>query len=462
MLATSRFPRSRARWWLIAAVVLLGLIAAGLWGRAQAVAVITVASQPLVRTLQFTGRVKTPARVDVGVTLTGRVQQVRVREGDVVAQGDALIELEADEWRAVWLQAQASAQQAQARLGSVQALALPSAEAALAQAEATVLQAERDLARTRELVAQQFYSQARLDEAQRSVAEGLPQPAGDGAERGGRAQREAARVQVQANRPQGAERAGSQAQLAAAQAAVEVARAKLAQTTVRAPGPGRVLVRSVEPGQIVQAGKSLLTLSVDGPTELVAQVDERYLGQLQVGQRAAVLADAYPAQPFEAVVDRLAPAVNAQSGAVEVTLRVQGERPVFLREDMTLSIEVVTAREAAVLALPLQAVREAAEGASSRPAESRATVLVLADGRAQVREVTLGLRTLDQVAVRSGLRAGEQVLRDPTVAPGTRVRALKPAESATSSASPKATSAAGAGGVSRDRAEGGISQTFSR
>ena len=449
MLATSRFPRSRARWWLIAAVVLLGLIAAGLWGRAQAVAVITVASQPLVRTLQFTGRVKTPARVDVGVTLTGRVQQVRVREGDVVAQGDALIELEADEWRAVWLQAQASAQQAQARLGSVQALALPSAEAALAQAEATVLQAERDLARTRELVAQQFYSQARLDEAQRSVTVA-------------RAQREAARVQVQANRPQGAERAGSQAQLAAAQAAVEVARAKLAQTTVRAPGPGRVLVRSVEPGQIVQAGKSLLTLSVDGPTELVAQVDERYLGQLQVGQRAAVLADAYPAQPFEAVVDRLAPAVNAQSGAVEVTLRVQGERPVFLREDMTLSIEVVTAREAAVLALPLQAVREAAEGASSRPAESRATVLVLADGRAQVRGVTLGLRTLDQVAVRSGLRAGEQVLRDPTVAPGTRVRALKPAESATSSASPKATSAAGAGGVSRDRAEGGISQTFSR
>ena len=449
MPASSSSWWTRPRWWLIAAVVLLGLIAAGLWGRAQAVAVITVASQPLVRTLQFTGRVKTPARVEVGVTLTGRVQQVRVREGDVVAQGDALIELEADEWRAAWLQAQASAQQAQARLGSVQALVLPSAEANLAQAEATVLQAERELARTRELVAQQFYSQARLDEAQRSVAVA-------------RAQREAARVQVQANRPQGAERTGSQAQLTAARAAVEVARAKLDQATVRAPGPGRVLVRSVEPGQIVQAGKSLLTLSVDGPTELVAQVDERYLGQLQVGQRAAVLADAYPPQPFEAVVDRLAPAVNAQSGAVEVTLRVQGQRPAFLREDMTLSIEVVTAREAAVLALPLQAVREAAEGTSSRPAESRATVLALADGRAQVREVTLGLRTLDQVAVRCGLRAGEQVLLDPTVAPGTRVRALTPAESGTSSASPKATSAAGAGGVSRDRAEGGISQTFSR
>ena len=453
MTASSSSWWTRPRWWLIAAVVLLGVIAAWLWTRAQPVAVLTVVSQPLVRTLQFTGRVKTPARVDVGVTVTGRVQQVRVREGDVVAEGDALIELESDEWRAAWLQAQVSAQQAQARLGSVQALALPSAEATLAQAEATVLQAERDLARTRELVAQQFYSQARMDEAQRSVAVA-------------RAQREAARVQVQANRPQGAERAGSQAQLAAAKAAVEVARAKLDQATVRAPGPGRVLVRSVEPGQIVQAGKSLLTLSVDGPTELVAQVDERYLGQLQVGQRAAVLADAYPAQPFEAVVDRLAPAVNAQSGAVEVTLRLQGERPAFLREDMTLSIEVVTARKAAVLTLPLQAVREAADSAQTRASDGRASVLVLADGRAQLREVTLGLRTLDQVAVRNGLRAGEQVLLDPTVAPGTRVRALTPAESAKQNAAQQATQRAAPtpaqGGVSRDRAEGGISQTFSR
>jgi HlyD family secretion protein len=215
-----------------------------------------------------------------------------------------------------------------------------------------------------------------------------------------------------------------------------------------------VLLRSVEPGQIVQAGKSLLTLSVAGPTELVAQVDERYLGQLQVGQRAAVLADAYPAQPFEAVVDRLAPAVNAQSGAVEVTLRVQGERPAFLREDMTLSIEVVTAREASVLALPLRAIREPAAGTQG----DAASVLVLSEGRAQVRAVTLGLRTLDQVAVRSGLRAGEQVVLAPNLAPGTRVRGQSSAESAAAKAGPAAADA----GLSRDRAAGGSSQTFSR
>jgi HlyD family secretion protein len=412
-----------------------------------------VAPQPLVRTLQFTGRVKTPVRVDLGVTLTGRVLQVRVREGDLVAQGDVLLALDAEEWRAAWQQAQASRQQARARLDSLQALGLPSAEAGLAQAEATALQAEHDLVRTRELVANQFYSQARLDEAQRTAAVA-------------RAQRDAARLQVQANRPEGAERAGIQAQLAAAEAAVEAARARLDQATLRAPGPGRVLARSVEPGQGVQPGKTLLTLSVDGPTELVAQVDERYLGQLQTGQRAAVLADAYPGQRFEAVVDRLAPAVNAQSGAVEVTLRVQGERPAFLREDMTLSIEVVTAREASVLALPLRVLRASPDSAQARAAEGQAAVLVLADGRAQVREVMLGLRTLDQVAVRSGLQAGEQVLLDPTVVPGTRVRALPPAQTGKQEGPQKAAAdvapTAEPGGVSRDRAEGGLSQTFSR
>ncbi|MDQ5926658.1 MAG: HlyD family secretion protein, partial [Pseudomonadota bacterium] len=156
--------------WHLAALVLCGLALAWWWNRAQPVTVLTVSQQPLVRTLQFTGRVKTPARVEVGVTVTGRVQQVRVHEGDTVARGDALIELEAQEWQAAWQQARANLQQAQSRVHGVQTLSLPSAEAALAQAEATLRQTERDLDRTRELVAQQFYSQSRLDEAQRSVA----------------------------------------------------------------------------------------------------------------------------------------------------------------------------------------------------------------------------------------------------------------------------------------------------
>ncbi|HEX5372114.1 MAG TPA: efflux RND transporter periplasmic adaptor subunit [Aquabacterium sp.] len=370
------------------AVVIVALVLLGAWLRWQPVAVdaVVLRSQPLVRSLQFTARVETPARVEVGTTVTGRVAQVLVREGDEVKAGAPLLVLESDEWRAALAQAQASWQQAQAQVPA----------------------AERDLARVRDLVRAQFYSPARLDEAVRNV---------DVA----RAQRNAAR------------------------AAVEAAQARLDQATVRAPGAGRVLTRQVEPGQIVQAGHGLLWLSVAGPLDIVAQVDERFLGQLQRGQGARVLADAYPDQPFEARLERLAPSVDAQRGAVEVTFAPVGRPPAFLREDMTLSVEVVTGERQTAMVLPLRALRA---GLSAQGAE-RGTVLVVEEGVAREREVGLGLRTLDLVEVTGGLSAQQSVLLDPGVAPGTRVRTRTPGGAGASSS-----------GTTKDNVGGAMTRGF--
>jgi HlyD family secretion protein len=159
---------------------------------------------------------------------------------------------------------------------------------------------------------------------------------------------------------------------------------------------------------------------VQGRTELLADVDERFLAQLQVGQTARVLADAYPTQPFSAHVDRLGAAVDAQAGSVEVTFVLDAAPPAFLREDMTLSIEVVTGQRAQARVLPLRALRGAAD--ATQPA--RGSVLVAEGGRAVLRELTLGLRTLDQAEVLAGLKDGEAVLLDATVQPGQRVRAV--------------------------------------
>lgn len=383
-------------------------LALGAWLRFRPaeVSAVTLRSQPLTRTLQFTARVKTPARVELGSTVTGRVGKVVVNEGDTVQAGAALVMLEPDEARANLLQAQAALVQAEARLASQQALSLPNAQAALAQAEANLRAAQRDLTRTRELVAERFYSPQKLDESQRAVD--VTQ-----------AQRDAARAQVQANQS-GGERGTAQAQVASARAAVAVAQARLDQTTLRAPAAGRVLRRSVEPGQIVQAGKALLTLAVVGRTELLADVDERFLAQLQVGQIARVLADAYPTQPFSAHVDRLGAAVDAQAGSVEVTLVLDAAPPAFLREDMTLSIEVVTGQRDQARVLPLRALRGTADAA--QPA--RGSVLVAEGGRAVPRELTLGLRTLEQAEVLRGLKGDDLVLLDPAVQPGQRVRAV--------------------------------------
>jgi len=384
------------------------LLVAGLawWAMPASMPGVVVQRSDLTRTLQFTARVETRNRVELGVTQTGRVLEVKVREGEAVRRGQSLIVLEQDEARAALAQAEANLAQSRARLSSQQSLALPSAQAAQAQAEATLQAAQAELKRTEALVAQGFFSQSRLDEARRAAEVA-------------QAQRDAARAQWKANAGQGAEQAAARAQALAAEAAVQVARARLDQTTVRAPADGAVLLRAVEPGQIVQAGKALMTVSVAGPTELVASVDERFLSQLQVGQAAKVVADAFPQQPFDARVDRLAPAVNAQSGAVEVTLAVVPPVPAFLREDMTLSIEVVTGVRRGAQVLPLEAVRDV----RAVPGGEQGTVMVVEDGRARPRNVKLGLRTLDQIEVLGGLEDGDTVLRDPTVAEGTRVRA---------------------------------------
>ncbi len=398
-------PRPRRRLAAAGAAVLAAALAAGWFAtRPLDVDALVPPRGPLQRTLQFTARVETPARVDIGATLTGRVQAVAVREGERFATGAPLVQLESAELRAAAAQAEAALAQARAQAASQQGVSRPVAAAALAQAEANAEAARRELVRARELVAQGFVSQARVDDAERALAVA-------------RGQRDAARVQAEASRAGGTEAAAVRAQLEAAAAAAQAAAARLDQATLRAPAAGRVLVRSVEPGQIVQPGRALLTVAVDGPLELVAPVDERFLSTLAVGQRARVVADAFPGRVFEAAVTRLAPSVDAQRGAVEVHLRPGADAPDYLREDMTLSVEVVTGERADARLLPLRALLPGADAQ-----ESAGAVLVAEDGRAVRREVRLGLRTLDQAELAGGLADGEAVLLDPTVEPGRRVR----------------------------------------
>ena len=371
--------------------------------RGPQVDALVVQSAPLVRTLQFSARVATLSRVDVGSTVTGRVAQVRVMEGTQVRQGDVLVQLESDELRAALAQAVAAERQAKARLEGLRSTGRTAAQAARAQADASLQAASASLARVQQLVAEGFYSPAQLDEARRAV---------DVA----RAQQLGAQAQLQATADAGTEVAQAQAQWALAQAATVAAQARLAQATLVAPADARVLVREVEPGQIVQPGKALLSLALAGPTQLVAQVDERFLEQLQLGQPAWVVADAFAEQRFAARVLSIAPAVDAQRGAIEVKFSIE-QAPAFLREDMTLSVEVETARRERTLVLPQAALRGPAGG-------DQASVLVLQDGRAQVRNVRLGLRTLDAVEVLGGLKESDTVLRGhASLQDGQRVRA---------------------------------------
>lgn len=347
------------RHWIWFAVIMAAIVAA-VFGwmtlRSPQLAAVEMRYAPLLRTLQFSARVATLSRVDVGSTVTGRVARVAVAEGAQVRAGEVLVSLETDELRA----------------------ALAQAVAAERQAEATLQAARATLRRVQQLVTQGFYSAAQLDDAQRAADVAL-------------------------------------AQQGSVRAATAAARARLAQAAVLAPTDARVLTRDVEPGQIVQPGKALMSLALAGPTQLTAQVDERFLDQLQPGQKAAVVADAFADQRFAARVLSIAPAVDAQRGAIEVKFALEQQAPVFLREDMTLSVEVETGRRDRALVLPLSALR-------TQPSAATATVLVADAGRAQERKLRLGLRTLDAVEVLEGLAEGDAVLLGGSPQAGARVR----------------------------------------
>ena len=402
--------------------------------RPPLVPAIVVQERPLVRTLVFSARVASASRVELGSTLTGRVEQVNVREGDAVRRGDVLLRLEGEELRAALSQAQASQRQAQARLAGLKSTGRSAAQAGVAQAESVLRAAQADLQRTEDLVARGFLSAARLDDAQRAVAVA-------------QAQRDAALAQAGANADQGTDVVQAQAQIALAQAAVAAAQARLEQAEIAAPADARVLLRSVEPGQIVQPGRALLTLALASPVELVGQVDERYLEQLKVGQAASVRADAYPQSGFAATVRQIAPVVDAQRGAIEVKLALPQAAPAFLREDMTLSIEVATGRRERALVVPMDAF-------NGERGNGNAMLRVLRDGRVELRAVKLGLATLDAAEIVDGLAAGDVVLLGSTLPGGARARA--------DTGSAAAQRAANGGQASKDNAGGAMGNAFGR
>jgi HlyD family secretion protein len=193
----------------------------------------------------------------------------------------------------------------------------------------------------------------------------------------------------------------AQARLDQALASQQAAAARLDQLSLRAPADAVVIARSADPGDTAQAGKVLLTLVSGSETRIHASVDEKNLKFLALGQSAVALADAYMDRKFSARLSYIAPAVDAQRGTVDVRMTVEPV-PDFLRPDMTVSVEVETARRDMALMLPSDALRKGADGATF--------VLVSREGRAQKVGVRTGLQGTGATEIAQGLGAGERVI----------------------------------------------------
>jgi len=281
--------------------------------------------------------------VDVNVTsrISARITKVNVREGDVVKQGDVLVELLCNEPVAAFNQANADLAVAQANVQAAVANATSASQSAsggsqninVAKSQVDVLKAQEDLTRVdlgrdEELVKSGALTRSVLDEARSKDLALLSQIA------------EQTSLESMVKNQAGALRAtgtGAKSQAAAARDNVTAAMAALvhAQTSVDeckllAPRDAMVVTRDLEPGEAVQPGTEVLALTdvTEGRTRFYLPNSE--LAAAAPGRKVRVVADAYPGQTFYGTIFYVSP--RAEFTPRNVQTREDRERLVYAVE----------------------------------------------------------------------------------------------------------------------------------
>jgi HlyD family secretion protein len=395
------------KWLLALAVVAVLVIAYSSvrYFKGATVSVDIVKRADLIETVVASGHVESPFRVGVASQITGTVVSVAVREGETVREGQPLIILAADELRNAAIQAQAAVAQAQAHVRQISELSLPQAIEAQNSAGSNLLATQQIFDRTSALMGKGFVTRAYFDDVKknRDVA---------------RAQVATAAAQVRSARVGGSEFATAQADLMQARAGASAATSRLAYTTISAPRAGILISRTVERGMVVTPGAPLMALSPETATQIVLQIDERNLGKVAVGQPALVSADAYPQQRFAAIITFINPGIDITRASATVKLTVPSP-PTYLRQDMTVSVDIETARHNAVLSLTDKSVHDAL---SSSP-----WIMTIEHGRAVRRTVRLGLHGNNRIEIISGVKPGTMIIPvASTVVAGARVSPVMP------------------------------------
>lgn len=202
--------------------------------------------------------------------------------------------------------------------------------------------------------------------------------------------------------------------LDATRAALRLAREQRNDATITAPFRGTIGERLVSPGQFVDRGELLSTLTQTDPLEIEFNVPERYIAQIREGETLALTTAAWPDERFQARIFFTAPAVDEASRTVLVKGRIDNADG-RLKPGMFANLNLVfRARENAIV-VPEQAI-------SYRGNDAQLVVMNV-DGRAEFRPVDVGLRLAGKAEITSGVTAGERVVIEghQKMGPGVRI-----------------------------------------
>ena len=194
------------------------------------------------------------------------------------------------------------------------------------------------------------------------------------------------------------------ANLKVAKAQVAAQQAVMAEKVLRAPFSGRLGVRQVDLGQYLAAGTPVVTLQQLDPMFVDFYLPQQALGEIAVGQKVEVTADAYPGKTFNGAVASLNAKVDSTSRMLQVRASVANPDGALL-PGMYLTVSVATEAPKPLVTVPLAAV-------AFNPYGSLVFVVQQENGQPTVKQqfVTTGATRGDQVSILKGVAAGDTIV----------------------------------------------------
>ena len=353
--------------------------------------------------LTATGYIIPHHKIEANSKVTGRVAWIGVEKGDKVKEGQVLVRLEDQEFRAQYDQARGAADSARAQLEQLQHGSRPEeiqqTEHNLSEARATAANDKITLDRTKTLFAQGVLSQQALDdatakyEASQQRVHSLEQS-----------------HQLAKIGPRAEEIARAQGALTQAEGQAAYAKSQLDATVIRAPISGTILERSVEKGELLtgqfaSAARPVFSLANLEDIQADLDVAQDDFAKLTPHQKAVVTVDAFPDLKWDGVIAEVSPEANRQKATIEVKVQILNPDS-HLRPEMNATVRFIAEENKNA---NTQSAGAYVPTAALRDADGQKFVFIAFNDKALKREVKV-LSQRSGGALVSGLNGGETVI----------------------------------------------------
>ncbi|MBE5319019.1 efflux RND transporter periplasmic adaptor subunit [Pedobacter sp. MR2016-19] len=408
---------------VVAIVVLLVVLKlAGVIGgnKTEKVTTEKASDKTVVETVTASGKIQPETEVKLSSEVSGEVVELKVKEGDIVKAGQLLCKVRPDVLQSGYERTVASF--------NAQKASVAAAQQQLAQNQANFVNAEATYKRNVELFNKKVISASEFDSAK------------------------AAFLTAKANLASAKENVtGAKFTLEQTGANVKEAGANLAKTTIYAPVDGVVSKLSIELGDRIlgtsqMAGTEIMRISNLSSMEVNVDVNENDITRVKVGDKASIEVDAFSDKKFRGVVTEIASSSTAVGTAVStsvdqvtnfsvkirITEEMEGKQQSIFRPGMSATVDIES-ESLTGLAIPIQAVftdnaksggsnnnqgnQENTDKQKSKLTDKKVKQYVYTydakSKKVKKTEVTTGIQNDQFIIVKSGVKAGDEVVTGP-------------------------------------------------